>query len=94
MVDGNRCYSIMSDLEKRRWQKAVIKDNNNNQVLLNGKYWTFKEFIACSFFWLESKDGHDYWEWVSNKYIVHDLLQPQPRYINPPPKNEFKILLG
>lgn len=80
MIDGGRCYAAMSPLEQRRWQKVVNKEVVANSFLFNEKFWTFQEFIMTSFVWFKSKEGHDYWEWVSNRYILHDLLTPQPRW--------------
>jgi hypothetical protein len=91
MVDGYRCYSLMSSLERNRWNKAVTKSITKipNSFLLNEKYWTFEDFIGNSFIWSETKEGDDYWLWVSKKYVVHDLLWIQPRWKNKFFKNEL-----
>jgi hypothetical protein len=90
MIDGNRCYSVMSELEQRRWQKAVINEQFTNiNFLLNQKYWTFEEFIGQSFVWEATNQGHDYWEGISKKYIVHDMLSPQKRFSGGKPFEPF-----
>jgi hypothetical protein len=66
----------MSHLEQRRWQKTV----KESARILNRKYWTFEEFIMTSFSWHQTKEGFDYWLWVSTKYKIHDLLWVQPRW--------------
>lgn len=76
MVGGYRCYSVMSSLEQRRWQRNVHDTNK----LLNANYWTFSDFIIDSFFWNQTREGFQYWDQVADKYILHDLLTPQPRY--------------
>ena len=43
MIDGTKCYSVMTELEQRRWQGAVIHGGGIN-FILNKKYNTFKEF--------------------------------------------------
>lgn len=85
MIDGTRCYQAMSDLEQRRWQKAVIDQGMTMNPLLNGKYWTFGEFIGQSFIWGNTNQGHDYWYGISKKYTLHDIMSPQKRFINKPP---------
>ena len=90
MIDGNRCYGVMSELEQRRWQKAVINEQFTNiNFLLNQKYWTFEEFIGHSFVWAATNQGHDYWEGISKKYIVHDMLSPQKRFSGGKPFKPF-----
>lgn len=86
MIDGGRCYAAMSPLEQRRWQKAVNKEPISANFLFNQKFWTFQEFIVYSFTWCETKEGYDYWDWVSNRYILHDLLTPQPRWFKKQPE--------
>lgn len=90
MIDGTRCYQAMSDLEQRRWQKAVITEQSTTiDFLLNGKYWTFGEFIVQSFVWSQTKEGHEYWSEISKKYVLHDILSPHKKwdknYWNKPP---------
>lgn len=85
MIDGTRCYQAMSDLEQRRWQKAVIDQGMTMNPLLNGKYWTFREFIGQSFLWDQTNQGHDYWYRISKKYVLHDILSPQKKLGNKPP---------
>jgi len=93
MIDGTRCYQAMSDLEQRRWQKAVIDQGilflQQMNPLLNGKYWTFGEFIVQSFVWSQTKEGHEYWSEISKKYVLHDILSPHKKwdknYWNKPP---------
>lgn len=75
-LDGYRCYSVMSQLEQRRWQKAVKESSR----ILNDRFWTFEDFILASFPWANTKEGHDYWQWVSERYKIHDLLWVQPRW--------------
>jgi hypothetical protein len=91
MIDGTRCYGVMSQLEQRRWQKAVITEQFTTiDFLLNRKYWTFEEFIGHSFVWVNTNRGHDYWEFISKKYIVHDILSPQKRFGDGMPLKPFK----
>ena len=90
MIDGTRCYQAMSDLEQRRWQKAVITEQSTTiDFLLNRKYWTFGEFIVQSFVWSQTKEGHEYWSEISKKYVLHDILSPHKKwdknYWNKPP---------
>jgi hypothetical protein len=78
MIDGYRCYGSMSPLEQRRWQRNTF--HTNTKRVLMGEYWTFTDFMIDSFIWSDTKEGFDYWCRVSEKYILHDLLTPQPRY--------------
>jgi hypothetical protein len=81
MIDGTRCYQAMSDLEQRRWQKAVITEQSTTiDFLLNRKYWTFGEFIVQSFIWSQTKEGHEYWSEISKKYVLHDILSPHKNF--------------
>ncbi|MBW2472141.1 MAG: hypothetical protein JRE18_08690 [Deltaproteobacteria bacterium] len=89
MIDGTRCYNIMTELEQRRWQGAVIYGGGINYVL-NKKYATFKEFLELSFVWSDTKEGHDYWEEISKKYILHDILSPPKKFNNLKPPKPFK----
>jgi len=50
MIDGTKCYNIMTELEQRRWQGAVIYAGGINYIL-NKKYATFKDFLEASFIW-------------------------------------------
>jgi len=79
MIDGTKCYSVMTELEQRRWQGAVIHGGGIN-FILNKKYNTFKEFLETSFIWGNTKEGYEYWEEISKKYILHDILSPPKKF--------------
>jgi hypothetical protein len=76
MIDGYRCYQAMSDLEQRRWQRLVVYRVN---FMLNKQWNTFEDFIVNSFTWSETKEGHEYWDGISKKYVLHDILSPQKK---------------
>jgi len=78
MIDGTRCYNVMSELEQRRWQGAVIYEGGIN-YMLNKQWHTFEDFIVNSFIWAETKEGTEYWDVISKKYILHDTLSPQKK---------------
>lgn len=82
LIDGYRCYGLLSPLEQIKWNKAITKSKNKtpSSYILQNKYWTFQDFIRSSFIWNQTEDGFDYWEEISNKYIIHDLLYVQPRW--------------
>ena len=84
MIDGWRCYELMNELEKRRWWKNA---KGNCTVILHRRWDSFAEFIGSSFVWGETKEGHDYWDDVSRKYIAHDILSPHKKFgYRSPPK--------
>jgi hypothetical protein len=87
MIDGTKCYSVMNDTEKLRWNHEVLRGGNAfMSFLLNKKYYTFGEFIGWSFLWAETKHGHDYWQGVSTKYVLHDILSPPNKFNSKPPE--------
>ena len=88
MIDGTRCYQAMTELEQRRWQGAVIYSGGINH-LLNKKFDTFKDFMEESFIWGNTKEGHQYWEEISEKYILHDMLSPNKKFSNLKPPKPF-----
>ena len=91
MIDGTRCYQAMTELEQRRWQKIVILGQGGGiNYILNRKYNTFKEFLEASFVWDDTKEGYEYWEEVSKKYILHDILSPPKRFSSWGPPKPFK----
>ena len=79
MIDGTRCYNVMSELEQRRWQGAVIYSEGGMNYMLNKQWHTFEDFIVNSFIWAETKEGTEYWDVISKKYILHDTLSPQKK---------------
>ena len=89
MIDGTKCYSVMTELEQRRWQGAVIHGGGINYIL-NKKYATFKDFLGESFVWGDTKEGHEYWEEISKKYILHDILSPPKKFSSWKPPKPFK----
>jgi len=89
MIDGTKCYSVMTELEQRRWQGAVIYAGGINYLLIK-KYTTFKEFLETSFIWGNTKEGYEYWEEISKKYILHDILSPPKKFNNLKPPKPFK----
>ena len=86
MIDGWRCYEAMNGLEKRRWWKNA-KGNIND--LLNGKWNGFAEFIVSSFVWGSTKEGHDYWVEIAEKYVIHDTLSPHKGFGYRSPRKPF-----
>jgi hypothetical protein len=87
MIDGTTCYSVMNDTEKLRWKDEVIKGGKAFMTFLfNKKYYTFDEFIRCSFLWDGTKHGHDYWYGISTKYVLHDILSPPNKFNSIPPE--------
>jgi len=90
MIDGTRCFSVMTETEKVKWEYSVLRLNERVRgymnFLLNRKYHTFEEFIALSFPWENTKEGYDYWMAVSERYVLHDTLSPQKKFINKPPE--------
>ena len=89
MIDGTKCYSVMTELEQRRWQGAVIYAGGINYLLIK-KYTTFKEFLETSFIWGNTKEGYEYWEEISKKYILHDILSPPKKFSSWKPPKPFK----
>jgi hypothetical protein len=90
MVTGYDCYKAMTELEQRRWQREVIKHFNVGSTppntLLEMRYITFSHFIKSSFIWSETKHGTKYWVNISEKYKLHDQLNPGNYFKTNPPK--------
>lgn len=93
-LDGWRCYGAMTALEQRRWRNALYAEAERTgmdkkvfyKLTLDAHWETFERFIVNSFIWSHTKEGSDYWIWVANKYILHDLLTPRPGFRLTPPK--------
>ena len=90
MIDGGRCFSVMTETEKVKWESSVLRLNERDRgymnFLLNRKYHTFDEFIALSFPWEKTKEGYEYWQALSERYVLHDTLSPQKKFNNKPPE--------
>ena len=88
MISGYRCYQAMTELEQRRWQRNTNREPNNSVGYMIGRGWdSFYDFISTSFIWSHTKEGSDYWNEVSKKYILHDTLSPPKSFSrNEPPK--------
>lgn len=76
MIDGTRCYAAMTSVEQTRWRKET-GGGDYSKFLMDRKYENFEEFIKASFIWDRTKHGMDYWEYISKKYILHDMLSPK-----------------
>jgi len=89
MIEGYRCYMAMTELEKRRWQKNVHRESRGVVTLLEEKWDSFDEFISGSFVWGHTNEGHDYWDEVSKRYILHDTLSPHKSFSSKGPPKPF-----
>ena len=88
MIDGSRCYAAMSELEKTRWRKET-GIGSYSKFCMDRQYDTFEDFIKASFLWSGTKLGHDYWEFVSKRYVLHDILSPVKNFNHDKPRKPF-----
>jgi hypothetical protein len=69
MKSGTECLKALPREIQIKWMRNVIKQHGTSQarfILCSDDEYTLRLFVSGSFTWAQSKEGHNYWERISN----------------------------
>jgi hypothetical protein len=69
MKSGTECLKALPREIQIKWMRNVIKQHGAGQarfILCSDDEYTLRLFVSGSFTWAQSKEGHKYWERISN----------------------------